>query len=242
MRALLLAVALGLCSAASAAEAGTFQISPTRIDLAARGASSLVVLTNTGNEPMRIQVSAFAWDQALDGEQVLGATRDLVVFPTLFAIAPGETRKVKVGITVAPQAQERTYRMVIEELPGPPLSGQMGLRVLTRMSVPIFQAPLRAGRAGAITNVALAKDRLRLDVENRGTVSVMLKAAQVTGKDAGGRVIWRGEAAGWYLLAGGKRRFELEVPADKAALLARVDVEAATDQETWKQGALVARE
>lgn len=236
-RALLLASVLALGVLSTDAAAGTFQISPTRLDLAARGKSAIFTLTNTGTMPVRLQAKGFAWDQSLTGEQVLSATQDLVVFPTLFTLGPGETRKVKVGITVAPEARERSYRLIVEELPAPARTEGTGLRVLTRMSMPIFQPPLRQVVAGVVSQVALRGGHLAIEVQNRGTVNVMLQAARATGKDASGAVVWRGEAAGWYLLAGGARAFDLEVPAEKVAKISSVEVEAVTDQGAWKQRA-----
>lgn len=136
---------------------------------------------------------------------------------------------------MAPQARERTYRIFLEELPPPASSKVAGLRVLTRMSVPIFQAPLREVRAGAVSRVEMKAGKLGIDVRNQGTVSVMLKGARAVAKDAGGAVVWKGEASGWYLLAGGLRTFELEVPAEQAARITAVDVEAMTDQGDWKR-------
>lgn len=226
-------IAAALIAAAPAA-AGTFQISPTRLELPSKGSSAVVTLTNTDVEAVRLQAKVFAWSQSPSGEQELVAAPDLVVFPTLFTLAPGESRRVKVGITVGPQARERTYRLFLEELP-PPASRGVGLRVLTRLSVPIFQAPLREVRAGAISRVAMVGGKLGIDVRNQGTVSVMLKSARAVATDAAGAVVWQGEASGWYLLAGGLRTFELEVPAEQAARVAAVEVEALTDQGGWKQ-------
>jgi fimbrial chaperone protein len=240
-RAFLLSVALVLSAVAADATAGTFQISPTRLDLAARGNSAIFTLTNTGALPVRLQAKGFAWDQSLTGEQVLSATQDLVVFPTLFTLASGETRKVKVGITVAPEVRERSYRLIVEELPAPASAAGTGLRVLTRMSMPIFQAPRRQVVAGVVSQVALRGELLAVEVQNRGTVNVMLQAARATCKDGRGDVVWQGEAAGWYLLAGGARAFELAVPAEKAARISSVEIEAVTDQGSWKRRAEIER-
>ena len=234
-RALLLVVVIALAAQARGALAGTFQISPTRVDLAARGTSGLLELTNTGATPLRMQITANTWDQATNGEILLARTSDLVVFPTLFSLAPGERRKVKVGVLVAPAARERSFRLIIEELPPPAAPSEIGLRVLTRMSVPVFQAPVRAVRAGEVAGAALVGETLALDVENRGTVSVLLREARVSGQDALGAPLWSAAVPGWYLLAAGRRRFSLAVPAELAPRLASVAIEITTDQGSWKR-------
>lgn len=234
-RTLLLAVALGLSVASTSAQAGTFQLSPTRLDLAARGSSGSIAITNTSDQPMRLQLSASAWDQSPTGEQLLGKTGDLVVFPTMLTIAPRETRRVKAGINVDRGARERTYRLIIEELPPPAAApSTTGLRVLMRMSVPIFQKPLREVRGGAVSHLVRRGELISFDVENHGSMSAMLKRANVTAKDASGAVVWKAAPSGWYLLAGGKRSFSLTVPAEQAAQISRVEVEAETNQGTWK--------
>jgi fimbrial chaperone protein len=270
VRALLpLAIALGasllpaattICWAQSASQ---FELSPTRLELGARGSSALLELTNKSAAPMRVQVSGLAWDQSPSGQQLLTPTGELVVFPTLFELAPGEARKVKVGILVEPRLRERTYRLVLRELP-PPVSRRkpQAVTVITQLSVPIFQQPLRAttsGPPGEIAQIGRRGHHIVFDVHNRGTTSVMLKSAKAICRDARGRVVWQGEAAGWYLLAGGKRSFELEIPVESpartvpadqvwqavpAALVEQitsVEVEAETDQGTWRQRALVER-
>lgn len=239
-RAILLAIAFVL-GATSYAAAGTIQISPTRLELNKRGSSAIFTLTNSGVQSMRIQAKTFAWEQSVSGEQVLKAAPELVVFPTLFTLAPGESRRVKIGITIEPGARERSYRLIVDELPGPTAIEVTGLRVLTRMSVPIFQAPKRLIRAGAVSQVALRDGTLSIDVMNQGTVNVMLKAAKATCKDVNDKIVWEGEASGWYLLAGGKRSFELKVPPEKANGISSVEVEATTDKDSWKRRVSIER-
>ena len=63
------------------------------------------------------QVSAFSWDQDIHGGIVLSPTRDVVFFPMMLTLAPGEQRRIRVGSTVPaveisarPQRAERTWR------------------------------------------------------------------------------------------------------------------------------------
>jgi fimbrial chaperone protein len=224
----LIAAVLATLGAEAAPSAGTFQTSATRIDLSATTASALFSLTNTGGEELRFQIVAYAWDQAPGGEMKLEPTQDLVVFPTLFTVPAGGSRAVRVGTTAKPGASERSYRIFVEELPPMTPEGQTGVRVLTRMGIPVFLAPARA-RAHTAVHAAARAGKLDVVVENGGTVHVMLKSVRVVGLGAGGEELFAKDLSGWYLLAGGKRVYTLDVPAGACPKLRRVTLKAQTD-------------
>src|SRR5216684_4497892 len=91
------------------------------------------------------QVTSFAWSQDASGAVQLAPTEDIVFFPALLTLKPGEERKVRVAATVAAKDVERTYRIFFEELP--PLERPQNLgaqvRILTKMGIPIFVAPAK---------------------------------------------------------------------------------------------------
>jgi fimbrial chaperone protein len=76
-----LACASLLCVCVGTAHASTFDVSPITLTLSAKVPSGMLVVTNRGAEPLRFQVSAFAWDQKPNGEMVLKPTTDVVFFP-----------------------------------------------------------------------------------------------------------------------------------------------------------------
>ncbi len=100
LRPIALAGALALLTA-SLLEASQFTVNPTRVELSGRATSALVAVRNDGPAPIRLQLKTHAWAQTPDGQMTLSPTDDVVVFPTMVTLAPGEERKIRVAVTAA---------------------------------------------------------------------------------------------------------------------------------------------
>ena len=83
-------MALALFAGAAPAHAATFSVNPTQVYLSGRTTTSLLTLRNDSDEPLRFQLSVFAWDQRPDGEMLLAPTQDVVFFPAMLTLAPKE--------------------------------------------------------------------------------------------------------------------------------------------------------
>jgi fimbrial chaperone protein len=203
------------CSAsAGSAHAASFSVDPTIITLTPRASSTLLVVKNESAQPVRLQVSAVAWSQGLDGDMQVQPTEDVVFFPELFTLGPGQERKIRVGTTATFGASEKSYRLFLEELPpssGPAPAGS-GVHVLTRMGIPIFLAPSANRVAGGLSAVGLEGDRIAFTLDNTGTVHFLPETVRVVGTSSTGEVVIDRKLQGWYVLAGGARRFTLSVP------------------------------
>lgn len=228
-----LAVA-ALLAGAGHAHAARFQVHPTRVDLAGDHHVGSVTVTNRSTGTVRFQVTAMAWSEGEDGTTGLVATDDVVVYPSLFSLPAGASRAVRVTTATPPGSREVSYRIFVEELP-PPRTGGGGapgrVTMLTRMAIPVFLPPTRDHVAGAVT-AAVSADAIDLRLVNRGSVHVRVKAVRVIAEGAGGVVFDRSQA-GWYLLAGGARRYRLPLAAGERARIQRVRVEAITSRATW---------
>src|ERR1700722_20328393 len=97
--------------------AASFEVSPVALSLSAATTTGIVDVTNLSKDPVRLQVTGFAWRQGPDGEIQLGPTDELTFFPALVSLKPGEDRKIRVGVKAAPGLLEKTYRIFVEELP-----------------------------------------------------------------------------------------------------------------------------
>lgn len=71
---------------------GLIAVTPVRIHLSTSQRSELVQLSNTSSEAASFQVVAHQWRETADGQMKLLPTRDLLFFPSLLEIKPGETR------------------------------------------------------------------------------------------------------------------------------------------------------
>ena len=98
------------------AHSGTFQVNPIRITLSRQSSSSLLSVRNDSTEKIRFQIGVFAWDQNPKGEMVLNPTEDLIFYPTLLALEPGDERRIRIGTNDPIVASEKSYRIFVEEL------------------------------------------------------------------------------------------------------------------------------
>lgn len=190
---LAIVVAVGL-SQPVAAWASQVQVSPTRIILEPGAAVGLVTLTNTGREVVRFEVDVVSWDESPEGQMVLAPTEDLVVFPRMIEVAPGQARPVRVASRVPLGRTQRSYRVFVSELPAPHRAPR-SIRVLSRFGVPVFVGPLDQSSQVAVASVQVARDgELRLVLENRGSGFAFVR--KIEARSPLGEQQW----AGWYLL------------------------------------------
>jgi fimbrial chaperone protein len=227
MRARLFAIAAALCATAAPAAAATFSVNPTQVYLEGRTTTSLVTLRNDSTEVMRFQVTAFTWQQSPAGEIELAPTQDIVFFPALVQLQPGEERKIRVGTTSTAVATEKTYRIFVEELP-PADAANNGseVRVLTKMGIPIFVRPAKAAEGARVADLTLTGGAVRFALANAGNVHLVPQQVLVRGVAGDGSPLFDETLAAWYILAGGRRDIDVAIPAAACDRLASITVEA----------------
>ena len=226
----LTAMCLGPVVQAGTLGASTFKVSPVRVTFAGPS-STLLTLKNESDQALRFQISSFAWTQDPKGAMGLTPTDDIVFFPALLSLNPGEERKVRVAATVAAQDVEKTYRIFFEELPPLETPGSPGanVRILTKMGIPIFVSPGKANVAASIASISLEKGTLGFDVRNGGNVHFILERVKLQGFGANGESLFDRQLDGWYVLAGSFRVYGAEIPAATCSKLKKIVIEAQTD-------------
>jgi fimbrial chaperone protein len=210
------------------AEGATFTVDPTQIFIAGRTTSVLLTLRNESQQPLRFQLSVFAWSQSASGEMQLEPTEDIVFFPALLTLEPNETRRVRVGSATRPEAREKTYRIFVEELP--PLEPEAsGVRVLTKMGIPIFVRPPEEESSAQLTGLERRDRQFHFTLANNGTVHVVPQKVTVRGLADSGETFAQ-ELESWYVLAGGRREFSLNLPESECSRVTSlvVDIEFAS--------------
>jgi len=224
---------LALCQA-EPTWAATFTVTPTRVLFSPATRSALVTLRNQGTEVVRLQLSMFAWDQRPHGEMQLTPTEDLVFFPTLLTLAPGDMRHIRIGPATPFASTEKTYRLFVEELPPlvTPAETPQGLRVLTRMGIPIFLQPAHVVQQGRIEGMAVRHGRLTFQVKNSGNVHFVEQAVRVRGFGPTEDSLFEHQEAGWYVLAGAWRTRELALPQEACARTRTLAVEVRMEKAT----------
>jgi fimbrial chaperone protein len=225
---------LALSALAVTAQAAPLRISPMLLELPA-GSSAVLSLANTGSQSTRYQVTGSVWREADNGQMLLEPTRDLVVFPSVFTLGGGEKRDLRVSVRGAAAPLERPYRVVIEQLPGAPEEGISQVAIRTSLTVPVFVAPTRRVVKARVTALERNGRNFSFRLENSGTVRLRLKRISLRALDQAGAPVFEKEWHGWYLLAGGQRGFEVELPGAGCETVASIAVEAVAETGTFRE-------
>jgi fimbrial chaperone protein len=229
----LLCCLLGL---GGSAVASSFTVNPIKLSLSGKNQSALLTLQSQTNEEIRFKILVQEWMQSPKGEMQLKDTKDIVVYPGLLTLAPNEERKLRIGTTVAAGAIERSYRVFVEELPplrAPQSTNKSEVKVLTKMGVPIFVTPDKPKAAGTVEGMALAKRKLVFTVKNTGNVYFLMQSVRVKALNAAGASAFEKDVESWYLLAGGTRVWEVEIPKEACAQSRAMTVEVQSAEVTF---------
>ncbi len=228
-----LALALLAGLAAPGAHAGQFTVQPTRLELSAIQRSGALTLRNESPAPLSFRVQGLRWTQDDNGQERYGEAPELVYFPRLLTLPPGEAAVIRVGVRQPPDDIERTYRLFIEELAAPAMTASEGarVRVLMRFGAPVFVRAPAARRQLELTDFDLQGPQARWLVRNQGTGHEVFKAVTLRGIGALGTEVFRQDLlAERYLLAGALRRFEAAIPTELCGQFARLALVVTTEQ------------
>lgn len=123
----------------SAALGGQLTVSPLIMEMPPLQANATYKLKNGSAQDGFYQIQLFAWEQGNDGESRLLQQDDLIITPPVTLIPANGEQLVRV-IQKAPQPSdiEKSYRLVISEVPDTESDQGANLKVLLRMSLPLF--------------------------------------------------------------------------------------------------------
>lgn len=218
----------GLALLALPVAAGNFGVSPIRVELDRSAKTGAITVSNDDTEALRVQIRLFEWTQDAAGKDEYRESEDLIYFPKLMVLDKNEQKLVRVGLRIPAAVQEKTYRLFVEELSGPPPPGEApGARVAIRVrfGVPIFLKPVKAEARGEIEKIEMAQGVLRVTVRNTGNAHFIINTITAASGDA-----YSKDVPGWYLLAGAVREHAIPVPQEICGQLKRIDVTTKTDE------------
>jgi fimbrial chaperone protein len=214
--ALLTTFGFALCEA-NGARADIF-FSPAGLTISPPARATALTISNLSAEPLRLQVSAYAWAAAPDGSIKLTSTRDVIVFPQLVTIPGFAKQEIRAAVLIPPGTSEKTYRIVVDQLPSQQNAAQsasghnMKIMLRYRYTVPIFQEPLVPRLSGAITAAAMKRGKVTFTILNTGNAHLGLDEIRVIGRDAAGRVIFSQPFRGWLVTVGNQRTYSFAAP------------------------------
>lgn len=221
---LILGFVVGKAEPASAADVA---VSPVNITLTRDIHSALLTITNQGAETVRFSLSTFAWGESDDGKMALAATTDIVFFPTLLTLTPGESRNVRLGTQLQPADVEKTYRIFLEELPSPQTSATghgMQIHVLSKIGIPIFLVPDKPKLQAEIRSIAMTRNALSFQIANTGSVHVLPGPVTIAGSDEAEKIIFSKQINVWYVLANSTRTTSIALPPGTCAKIKNLSI------------------
>lgn len=234
-----------LVYAPTVALAGEFSVNPIRVDLAAAIRSSVIAVKNEDKQKLSFQIQAMEWTQDADGKDVYTDTTDLVFFPRILTVEPGEEGLIRVGAKVATLPAEKTYRLFIEELPGVtklPDGSAAQINVLIRFGAPVFVAPVKPIDSLDIERFTVAKGLVTITARNAGNRHQMVQGLNLKGTDAAGKDMYALTLGDRYLLAGTVKTYTATLAAAVCTKLSGLEFEFKTDKTATSRKMAVSRD
>ncbi|MEQ3777014.1 MAG: fimbria/pilus periplasmic chaperone [Alcanivorax sp.] len=143
--------------------AGQLTVAPIRLTMSPTQPNATFTLTNGSNKDGFYQLQLFAWEQK-GGETQLKRQQDLVITPPVTMI-PGNSDQVVRVVRQRPTVsdKEKSYRLIISEVPDTESERGAQLKVLLRLSVPVFVGDKNQTHALTVT-----RQQDRLVIRNSG--------------------------------------------------------------------------
>jgi fimbrial chaperone protein len=169
------------------ASAGTFTISPLKVELSAQSTTAALTVRNEDEAAVVVQAETLLWKQAA-GEDVLEPTRDVLVSPAVFTLPGKGSQLVRVALRrAADPARELSYRLILQEVPQQAKPGFTGLQVALRLSLPVFVASTAPSQAELAWSATRDPDgQLVLRAENTGEAHAKVLGLTLTPLDGAG--------------------------------------------------------
>lgn len=214
------------------ASAGSFGISPLRLELSGQVRTAALTVRNDEDAPALIQVETLQWTQD-GGQEKLDPTTDLLVSPTVFTLPPKGTQLVRVALRGSPDpTRELSYRAILQEVPPEASPDFTGLRVALRLSIPVFVAPTSPAKPDLAWSATVDDNgAIVLRADNNGGAHARVLGLTLTPGSGTGPVLQ--DTVATYILPGQYRTWTLQnnkTRDDSTASAASYRLKANTEQ------------
>ncbi len=180
-------------------------VQPVNIFLHAGEQATTLGVTNQAATDTAVQVRAYVWTQK-DGVDSLTPTNDLMVSPPIATIPAHATQIIRLVQRSSPAKKEGTYRILVDQIPSAAAPGT--IRIVLRLSIPIFAEPMVQANPHGLFHVEQSGDKLTLVGVNDGNRHDALHKIEL--KTADGILLQPMHGSSPYLLAGSTQRWQLE--------------------------------
>lgn len=209
------------------AYAGTFEVAPTTILLSPEMQNGVLYITNRGLEPVYIQIEAFDWKQTQKGDE-LTPSEVLLVNPPMAALPPGRKQTIRLAVAKDnTDDKERSFRLLVSELPNSSITGKDGVSVLLQFSVPLFIAPPKKIPIAVDWDIENDNGNIMLITKNTGNRHIKISGVKI--QQPGGKELDISKDSFKYILAGSTAYWKSEslqqVHGGKYHITARDDVD-----------------
>ena len=212
------------------AHPGEFRVTPIRLEFDRGSKSGVITVINEGEDKLFVQMKALEWTQDVEGKDQYTETKDILFFPRMMTLDKKEERILRAGIRMPATTKEKTYRLFIEEIPGPKKAEGVNVAIAIRFGVPIFVKPLKEVAKGVIEKIDLSKGVLSVQVRNAGNVHFIINSVNIKGKNVKGEEVFSKELSGWYLLNNVSRGYTTPIPGEFCKNIAKLEVEVKTNR------------
>jgi len=172
-----------------------------------------MTLINRGDGDTLLQLSVMAWSQDKTGD-VLVPTRDVLANPGVFLLKAGDQQVARFALRVAPDIKERSYRIVVQEVPRQRVEN--GLATVLRLMVPVF-VPAPNPNVAIEWSARATPQGIEITAHNPGNVHVQIKTVKLSS----GAALLATKTVNLYVLpeATGRIGVPLAKPAAPGAVL-----------------------
>jgi len=224
--------------------AEAFEVTPQRVFLNKRKMTDSLTVQNKWERDITVQLDLFKWTQDEEGKDKYEKSNDIIFYPKIFRLGAKENKIVRIGTKKKPGNTEQTYRLYLEEIPIEENKGEeaepeaetqkMGFKMHLRYGIPIFISPEKDAINCEIGKVKLKENKLSVEIQNTGNLHLVIKKIEVRGYDENKNILFQNEIPGWYLLAGCKRGYGLDLKEGVTDNLWSVEIDVFTDKRDFK--------
>lgn len=234
MRVAAATIAALLLLTAGPAWAATLSVSPIRLVLTPGAPLGSFTVVNEGGEAARVQLTMNSWRQE-GGKDVLTPTRDVLVNPTIFEVGGNSRQLVRLGLQVPAGAVERSYRLIIDEVPTAAQIQASAIGVRLRILVPLF-VPVTGAKANLAWRASVKGQDLWFDIANSGARHGQVTRLKIVRPN--GKTVFDGSTS-VYILPGASTATAVRL-SGPVSLGERLAIEARTDDGEIRAAVIVA--
>ncbi len=178
------------------------------VNLSSGRTNATIEVLNRSATPVAVQARAFSWSQPSDTD-VLTPTDDFIISPPIFTVPAGATQTMRLLLRRGTDAAERSYRLLIDEVPA--ATDRQQVAISLRLSLPVMSSPATPGLPLLTWTIdpSAAGGHTTLSVSNTGATHTKVNAIAVTLSDGGRRTV-APVAANPYVLAGAQRLWTVD--------------------------------